>query len=198
MLAVLTQEGVPTVSIPDASGEAYEKPTRGILRTRELLEMYIGITQPAGPNEGLNTCDRVFSQQLNILPRTIYSSKNPYESSAAICGDIQRYDTHVLLESLKIFTNSYLMNCSESPNDNRSQTSLSNRSHRKVKETYCSECQHNYHTTSNYGKHRRDIHEKIRFHCSHPRCQKSFQRNGTRLKHERKCQMRWLPRVSVR
>lgn len=45
MPPVLTQEGVQLTGGPNASSGMYEKPTRIILRTRRLLEMYIGVFQ---------------------------------------------------------------------------------------------------------------------------------------------------------
>ncbi|KAI1337642.1 hypothetical protein F5Y15DRAFT_425679 [Xylariaceae sp. FL0016] len=55
---------------------------------------------------------------------------------------------------------------------------------RKSRSTYCDECQRDFKTTSNLGKHRRDVHEKMRYPCSFASCRKSFQRNTTRIKHE--------------
>ncbi|KAK9800087.1 putative C2H2-type domain-containing protein [Seiridium cardinale] len=53
------------------------------------------------------------------------------------------------------------------------------------KKTFCDECGRDYKTTSNYGKHRADCHDKKRYACSYD-CGKDFLRNETRLRHEKK------------
>ncbi|KAH6874066.1 hypothetical protein B0T10DRAFT_233545 [Thelonectria olida] len=77
---------------------------------------------------------------------------------------------------------------SESPSTSMGTTSVSSgspsKSSRGDKKTYCDECQHDFGTTSNYGKHRRGPrHDNKRYECSF-RCGKSYLRNETRRRHE--------------
>ncbi|KAK2753683.1 hypothetical protein FQN55_000046 [Onygenales sp. PD_40] len=49
----------------------------------------------------------------------------------------------------------------------------------------CDICGRQFNKVFNLNKHRRDIHEKVRHHCSYPGCGKNFSRNDYRMKHER-------------
>lgn len=171
MPPVLTQEGVQLTGGPNASSGMYEKPTRIILRTRKLLEIYFGISQQPDQSQISPPCNGTTSSRPVDLPLPVYSLKKPNEPSAPARGDEQSYDT---LESLRIPTDSHLINYSENLGDDSSPANLSGRPLGKTKETYCGECNRDYRTNSNYGKHRRDVHEKVRYQCTHPRCQKSF------------------------
>ncbi|RYC57585.1 hypothetical protein CHU98_g8625 [Xylaria longipes] len=79
---------------------------------------------------------------------------------------------------------------SESPNSTASFGSPSSTfkhcSVPSVKKTFCDECQRDYKTTSNYGKHRQGPrHKNRRYHCTYG-CGADFLQNETRLRHERK------------
>ncbi|KAI5920703.1 hypothetical protein F4810DRAFT_404189 [Camillea tinctor] len=54
------------------------------------------------------------------------------------------------------------------------------------KRTFCDDCRRDYRTTSNYGKHRRDVHDRIRHACHFHRCGKTFQRKKTLEDHRRR------------
>lgn len=56
----------------------------------------------------------------------------------------------------------------------------------KKRHTYCIECGRDFKTTSNYNKHRKDVHEKVRYMCTAEECKKTFSRNSYRQKHENK------------
>ncbi|KAI1324056.1 hypothetical protein F5Y16DRAFT_382013 [Xylariaceae sp. FL0255] len=51
------------------------------------------------------------------------------------------------------------------------------------KRHFCRECDREFSSSSNLGKHDRDMHKQVRHKCAH--CSKTFQRNTTRIKHER-------------
>jgi hypothetical protein len=54
------------------------------------------------------------------------------------------------------------------------------------KKTFCDECNRDFKTTSNYGKHRNGpLHNNKRYSCAYD-CGKDFLRNDTRLRHEKK------------
>ena len=52
--------------------------------------------------------------------------------------------------------------------------------------TYCKECNHDFKTVSNYNKHLKDKHERVRFKCGHPPCRMTFSRRNYRDIHEKK------------
>ncbi|KAK4221970.1 hypothetical protein QBC38DRAFT_107654 [Podospora fimiseda] len=65
------------------------------------------------------------------------------------------------------------------------------------KKTYCDECKCEFHTTSNYGKHRRGRkHANVRHSCRIPGCKKNFLRNDFRKSHEDTCRTR-QPRLDL-
>ena len=51
--------------------------------------------------------------------------------------------------------------------------------------TYCKECNHEFKIVGNYNKHRKDIHEKVRFACRHPPCRMTYSRKNYRDIHEK-------------
>ena len=51
--------------------------------------------------------------------------------------------------------------------------------------TYCKECNHDFKIVGNYNKHRKDIHEKVRFACRHPPCRETYSRKNYRDIHEK-------------
>lgn len=65
------------------------------------------------------------------------------------------------------------------------------------KKTFCEECNRDYHTTSNYGKHRAGpLHDNIRHHCSFG-CGRNFLRRDERAKHEKKAHEFLLPQLPL-
>ncbi|KAK5997924.1 Ankyrin repeat and KH domain-containing mask-like protein [Cladobotryum mycophilum] len=59
-----------------------------------------------------------------------------------------------------------------------------------VKKTFCDDCQQEFKTTSNYGKHRRGPrHQNVRHECKFG-CGKDYLRNDTKMRHELKCKKR--------
>ncbi|KAF2237238.1 hypothetical protein EV356DRAFT_29810 [Viridothelium virens] len=69
----------------------------------------------------------------------------------------------------------------------------SRRSSKARKKTYCDECQYDFGTTSNYGKHRRGSkHENVRYFCRFG-CGASYLQKGNLSKHEKNCYHRFLP-----
>ncbi|KAK3985202.1 hypothetical protein QBC44DRAFT_405329 [Cladorrhinum sp. PSN332] len=56
----------------------------------------------------------------------------------------------------------------------------------REKKTFCDVCQRDFGNTSNYGKHQREIHDKVRHKCRFQGCTKHFARKDTRDKHEGK------------
>ncbi|KAK4169693.1 hypothetical protein QBC43DRAFT_306543 [Cladorrhinum sp. PSN259] len=78
-------------------------------------------------------------------------------------------------------------------NTPQSQTSRSNSSDKK---TYCDECQRDFKTTSNYGKHRKGPkHDNKRYPCQIPGCGADFLRNDRRLWHEKNAHPDLRPRL---
>ena len=51
--------------------------------------------------------------------------------------------------------------------------------------TYCKECNRDFKIVGNYNKHRKDIHERVRFACRCPPCQMTYSRKNYRDIHER-------------
>lgn len=51
--------------------------------------------------------------------------------------------------------------------------------------TYCTECNHDFKIVSNYNKHRKDKHERVRFACRHPPCRMTYSRKNYRDIHEK-------------
>ena len=59
-------------------------------------------------------------------------------------------------------------------------------SNRPPAKAYCKKCNHDFKTVSNYNKHRKDKHERVRFACRHPPCRFTSSRRNYRDIHEEK------------
>ena len=101
----LTQEDVSRTGVPNASSDTYDKRTRIILRTRKLLEIYIGVSQQPDQSQSFPPCNGTTSSRPVDLPSPVYSPRKPQEPLTPARGDEQRYDT---LKFLRILTNSHL------------------------------------------------------------------------------------------
>ncbi|RYC54797.1 hypothetical protein CHU98_g11413 [Xylaria longipes] len=133
-----------------------------IRRTRELLELYLGSSTPKA-HECTMTSGRRESRQQNTssAESTDYDDIDQSSSSGS-----------AFIES--------------GPALETGRTELKCPPSTKVKKTYCDTCKKGFGTTSNLGKHNRDMHENVRYPCRFSGCGKTYQRNDRRVYHEKR------------
>ncbi|KAI0599949.1 hypothetical protein F4775DRAFT_101168 [Biscogniauxia sp. FL1348] len=147
----------------------YEQ-TRLVLRTTKLLQMYLAIKYPSSHMIHTNTDQKLNNESDEF---TMSSSLGGSSQPAASTSQVGNCPTNMWTES------GSTLSLAGSRNLRSSST-------RPPKKTFCDDCKHDFGTTSNYGKHRRDRHETVRYACCSPKCNRTFQRNDTLLKHQRR------------
>ncbi|KAK2812546.1 hypothetical protein FQN50_001190 [Emmonsiellopsis sp. PD_5] len=143
-----------------------------------LAELSSSQPTMGGPSEGNPAHD----------PKYAVAISNPASSSLA-----SPVNTHSTPASVPLSPSSPLFNFSTSNNSPAQTftpaTSAPITPHKNTNngqgDIVCAICGRRFNKVFNLNKHRRDIHEKVRYHCSYPGCGKDFSRNDYRMKHER-------------
>ncbi|KAI8953829.1 hypothetical protein F4801DRAFT_87271 [Xylaria longipes] len=153
-----------TVHTAVKSGMVIYDQTCIIRRTRELLELYLGSSTPKA-HECTMTSGRRESRQQN----TSSAESTDYD-------DIDQSSS----------SGSAFISSESGPALETGRTELKCPPSTKVKKTYCDTCKKGFGTTSNLGKHNRDMHENVRYPCRFSGCGKTYQRNDRRVYHEKR------------
>ncbi|KAI0535648.1 hypothetical protein GGR58DRAFT_504048 [Xylaria digitata] len=152
-----------TVPAADSSGIVICYQTHIIRRTRELLGLYLG-SSTSTTHEDVMSSGQGESSQQNT------GSAEPTDN-----GGIDQASS----------PGSSSISNESGPSSETSRTRPKRSSSAPVKKTFCDDCNRDFGTTSNLGKHNRDMHEKVRYLCQFPPCRKTYQRKDMRMRHER-------------
>ena len=144
--------------------------------------------EPHSIHDGLSRLDSQAPSTTLSSPHAQSLESNSSAPTAAYSNDIememQPLDTHDVSQILYSNPRRSLDDTSP-PHQQPPIPHAGDASDRPRANTYCKECNHDFKKVSNYNKHRKDKHERVRFACRHPPCRMTYSRKNYRDIHEK-------------